>query len=381
VGSVTEFDPVNGGGNSPHQSSSHSFVSELPLHPKAREFLLDAFDRGWASPAKIHGPSRQSANLLNEAREIFATHLGLQRQSIHFIAETPLAFHLGISGFFTQSGAKAGSHSGAVLLPKTARSMAYAVAEAGTHQLLPVDGNGYFHLAHTHRTNPNNLLVWQAVNAETGLLGIDPGPFAGEIFVDAVNSSAAIPEWESARWGAAIWDSRAWSGPAGLSIFALSRPENWRNPLPHNDTKPTSGNFSVPLAIASAIALDAYRSGYESHRIQLVEMNKQVRTFIHENFPGSTVAASAETTAPHLLTFTLPGVESQWLVNELDRLGFAVDTGSACMSMNMQPSHVLAAMGLPTTGNVRLRLTPDHSPSDVQALLVAIKQLALPFAD
>jgi len=49
--------------------------------------------------------------------------------------------------------------------------------------------------------------------------------------------------------------------------------------------------------------------------------------------------------------------------------------------MNMQPSHVLAAMGLPVTGNIRLRLRPDHSESDIDTLLNAVVAVSEAFAD
>ncbi|HXR68061.1 MAG TPA: aminotransferase, partial [Dermatophilaceae bacterium] len=41
---------------------------------------------------------------------------------------------------------------------------------------------------------------------------------------------------------------------------------------------------------------------------------------------------------------------------ELDRRGFAVGSGSACTSSTLEPSHVLAATGVLTHGNVRVTL-------------------------
>ena len=348
---------------------SGQFQSETPLHPAAAEFLTDAFVRGWASPAKIHQESRKTSLLLNEAKEIFYTHLGLRPEELNFLGDTPLAFHLGISGF--------ASPAGTVYYPATSRSMAYAVATTHPHQQLAVNQHGYSQTPPD--SAPQDLLVWQAVNAETGLIGVDPGDFRGSIFVDSVNSAAPVPQWEKASWSAAVWDSRAWQGPAGLSIFGVRDRTSWINPLPHNDSKPTSGNFSIPLAIASAIALDNHLKESASARDRLVLLNATIRNFILTQFPGAHVAAELETTVPHLITLTIPGIDSQWLINELDREGWAVDTGSACMSMNMQPSHVLAAMGLPVTGNIRLRLRNEHTESEVQALLAKIKALSDPF--
>ena len=57
--------------------------------------------------------------------------------------------------------------------------------------------------------------------------------------------------------------------------------------------------------------------------------------------------------------------ESDSLVSELDRLGFAVASGSARTASSLQPSHVVAAMGALTHGNVRISLGRDTPDSEV----------------
>jgi cysteine desulfurase len=59
---------------------------------------------------------------------------------------------------------------------------------------------------------------------------------------------------------------------------------------------------------------------------------------------------------PHVLTFSCLFVDGEALVHELDRRGFAVASGSACTASTLEPSHVLAAMGVLTHGNVRVTL-------------------------
>ena len=59
---------------------------------------------------------------------------------------------------------------------------------------------------------------------------------------------------------------------------------------------------------------------------------------------------------PHVVTFSCLFVDGEALVHELDRRGFAVASGSACTASTLEPSHVLAAMGVLTHGNVRVTL-------------------------
>jgi len=65
-------------------------------------------------------------------------------------------------------------------------------------------------------------------------------------------------------------------------------------------------------------------------------------------------------------------------VVKLDKLGFAVSTGSACSSGKEQPSHVLLAMGYSAADAGRvLRFSAgwDTTGDDWNALLVALKSI------
>ena len=53
----------------------------------------------------------------------------------------------------------------------------------------------------------------------------------------------------------------------------------------------------------------------------------------------------------------------------LDRSGLGVASGSACTSSTLAPSHVLEAMGVLTHGNVRVSLTRDTTPEEVDRFL------------
>jgi cysteine desulfurase len=76
-----------------------------------------------------------------------------------------------------------------------------------------------------------------------------------------------------------------------------------------------------------------------------------------------------------VLAFSCLYVDGEALVTELDRLGFAVASGSACTASSLEPSHVLAAMGALTHGNVRVSLGRDTAAADVHRLADALPDL------
>lgn len=78
--------------------------------------------------------------------------------------------------------------------------------------------------------------------------------------------------------------------------------------------------------------------------------------------------------APHIVSFAIPGVRSQGLINCLQDEGVFVSAGSACAKGHR--SHVLEAMGLPPAvidGSVRASLSRFTTEQDADALIEAVR--------
>ena len=79
--------------------------------------------------------------------------------------------------------------------------------------------------------------------------------------------------------------------------------------------------------------------------------------------------------APHIVSFAIPGVRSQGIINCLQDRGVYVSAGSACAKGHR--SHVLEAMGLPPAvidGSVRASLSRFTTEEEVEALLAAVRE-------
>ncbi len=338
------------------------FTSENRLHPAAREILLDGIDKGWADPAKLHRPSRELANLLTESKVIFARILGLKEETVTFVGEPTLGFFLGINGLLQPMS------DGRLIYPATARQEVIAVAQSTRRSLsLEVDLDGSWKIP---QALPGDLLVWPKANSETGARSPSPESFAGPIFVDATpDPMISLPT----RWSTALFDSRSWSGPAGLGIFAVNDQASWRNPMPHLDHRVVPGGFNPALAIASAVALEADLIDRTKTITKISELNSIIRNFLQSEISDVDIASPADA-LPHLLSFSFLYIDAQQLVDRMERRGFSIDSGSACISANLEASHVLAAMGRLTHGNVRIHLYPEHTQSDITSLLQALKE-------
>ena len=78
------------------------------------------------------------------------------------------------------------------------------------------------------------------------------------------------------------------------------------------------------------------------------------------------------------------GVEGESVLMELDRRGIAASTGSACASKNLEPSHVLAAIGLNEIerhGVIQLSLCRYSTKDDVDYLMSVLPEITKKLRD
>ena len=105
-----------------------------------------------------------------------------------------------------------------------------------------------------------------------------------------------------------------------------------------------------------------------AHARSLAELRSQLRAALSSAVPDLVVIGEDATTAPRILTVCIPGAESEALLMHLDLAGIAAGSGSACTTGAVDPSHVLAAMGVPrehAVGAVRLSLGRDTNRHDI----------------
>jgi len=127
----------------------------------------------------------------------------------------------------------------------------------------------------------------------------------------------------------------------------------------------------VPLALAAAEAWQQATHARPAESASAHALVDRIRAAAAD-VPDVDVVGDPRDRLPHVVTFSALYVDGESLVDELDRRGIVVASGSACTSSRLEPSHVLAAMGALTHGNVRVTLpleavSPDRA-TDVEAL-------------
>jgi cysteine desulfurase len=352
-------------------------ASSEPLHPAAREALLAALDQGYADPRRLHTPARNARLILDNAREAVAEALGLHRDEVTFTSSGTDAVHRGLLGLV---GA---SRRGRVVVHSRVEhsSVLRAIAWGAEADAVGVMRDGRVNVGDLveHAGGPDVAAVaLQSANHEVGTVQAVGGlelPGDVPLFMDACASMGRLPLPERG-WSVAAGSAHKWGGPAGVGVLLVRRGTRWRNPFPADDRvdERVSGFENVPAALGAAAALRAVvadRAEVDARQHALVD---RIRDAV-ARIPDTEVVGDPVDRLPHLVTFSFLYVDGEVLVDGLNRLGFGVASGSACTASTLEPSHVLAAMGALTHGNVRVSLTRDTTEADVEAFLTALPQV------
>ena len=134
-------------------------------------------------------------------------------------------------------------------------------------------------------------------------------------------------------------------------------------------------NVSGIVGLGKAAELALERLDAESAGIAM--LRDRLEQGLLERVSGARVNGGAARRLPNTCNITFPEVESESLVIALDLQGVACSAGAACLSGAVDPSHVLAAIGLSPAearGSIRLSLGRGTTDDDVGLALNAIPE-------
>jgi cysteine desulfurase len=331
-----------------------------PLHPAAAETFRAALGTAWADPTRLHPPGRRARGLLDTAREVLSDALGVRPDELSVHPSPEAALEVGLSGL-RHARRRTGPR---VVAGATERSV--LLLQPGAEQPVPVDGVGRVDTsAYAVALAGGDVAaaVLQTANAEVGTRQpvADVDALCREhdipLLLDATASLGRDPHGIPA--GAAsvvVADAASFGGPP-LGLLAVRTGTRWGLPGPRREAEHGREPAPpwVPVVLAAAEAwrqTAAVAAGEERSARELVDRVRRAASSVRD----VEVVGDPDDRLPHVVTFSVLYADGEVLLEELARRGLWVASGSACTSSALRPSHVLAAMGVLTHGNVRVTL-------------------------
>jgi cysteine desulfurase len=238
---------------------------------------------------------------------------------------------------------------------------------------------------------PRPLVSLMLANNETGI--VQPVAEAaaivhaagGLIHVDAVQAAGRIP-CDMTALGADLLTLSAHKigGAKGAGALIRAREDvHFPEPLVRGGGQERglrAGTENIAGIAAFGAAAAAALTGRDGEAAHISRLRNRLEAGLLAATPDATVfGRDIVERLPNTTLFALPGVKAETAVIAFDLEGVAVSSGAACSSGKVQPSHVLAAMGVSGAlqrGAVRVSLGWNTTEADVEKFLGAWTKLA-----
>lgn len=356
-------------------------AATTPMRPEAVEamqaYLVDRF----GNPSGSHRVARQARQGLDEAREVVAACLGARPGEVVFTAGGTEADNLAIEGVHrARAGVAvtAATEHHAVLHP--VERLGGRVVGCGPDGAVDIDM-----LAGALDPSVSVVSVMLAnnevgtVTALDGIAAVVAERAPGAVLhTDAVQAFCWMDVAALAAPAQLVSVSgHKFGGPKGVGVLVV-RDGTAIAPLllgggQERDRRSGTQNVAGVVALARAMELVV------AERAAVVARVRALRDRLADGL-AALVPGLVETVPRHRKVagschVCIEGVESEALLFLLDRAGVCASAASACASGATDPSHVLAAMGVPRAtalGALRLSLGPTSTDADVDRALDVI---------
>ncbi|HVA42546.1 MAG TPA: cysteine desulfurase family protein [Acidimicrobiales bacterium] len=362
-------------------------ASTSPLRPEARRAMLEALDGPAGDPSRVHEEARVVRAALEDARQAVAELAGTGTGQVIFTSGATEAINAAVWG-------AARRQPGAILCAGVEHS---AVREASARQApvvdIEVDGKG--------RISPDAvesagrraiddhgavaLVHCQWANHEVGTLQplaevTEAGHRLGAlVHVDAAAAFGHQPQAVS-DLGADLVSvsSHKLGGPVGAGALLVRRGLRLEPFLVGgSQERARRGGLENLAALAGFGAAAAYLSA-EGVLAEEATRARELTDRVAElcgTLPDVDRYGDPDQRVAHVICVGVRGVEAEAVVIGLDQAGVAVHSGSACSSEILEPSAVLAAMGVDADRSVRVSVGWSTAAEDISALESALPEV------
>ena len=364
-------------------------AATTPVEPRVLEKMLPYFGETFGNPSSLHGYGRAGARALDGARDAVAAYIGAAPAEVYFTSGGTEADNWAVRGCAHALAEKgrhivigASEHHAVLAAADILRAEGFSVSVA------PVNGEGVTDLAALERSfRPDTVLAAvMTANNETGVLqpvrriadlcharGIlfftDAVQAAGALSVDVKDSGADMLSLSAHKFYGPK-GSGALYVRAGLKLHKLIAGGQQERGM-------RGGTDNVPGAVGMAEALRLACAERAQNAAYVSRLRDRFEERVLRGVENVLVNGGGAARLPSVSNLSFEGVDGEQLLYALDLQGVAASAGAACASGSVEPSHVLAAMGMPAArarGGVRFSFGKDNAAEEADAAADIVKE-------
>jgi cysteine desulfurase len=341
-----------------------------PPDPRVLEAYERALRDGWANPSSPHAAGRAVRAMVEDARDEVARLAGVEPASVTFVSSGTEALNLAARGVPAR-----GAHVLASAVEH--KALLEPLEDAGLDlERIPVDGGGRVSADLIKRSlRPGTALVCVlAAQNETGVLQpIDEvrAALGGKVplLVDAAQAVGRIERDWSRGWDYLVLSGHKMRAPRGAAALIKRKGVAPPRPLLRGGgqelgRRAGTEDVAAIVGLGAACKIARERAALEP---ELARRRDRFEAALLTAVPGARVAGAGAPRLPQTVALLVPGARSEDLLAALDLEGVRASAGSACSSGALEPSHVLAAMGVePTLARSVVRFSFGETTSEAE---------------
>jgi len=365
-------------------------AASTPMRAEAIEAMMPYLADAYANPSGSHRFARRARQAIDESRDTVASIVGCRPNEVVFTGCGTESDNTAIVGAVSRLG-------GTPVCPAVEHHAVLHVVEHLGGRVVGVDAAGSVDLdelaAVLDEEQDVAIVSVMAVNNEVGTI-TDIAEVSNLVRRHAPGALLHTDAVQAACW----LDLRAvtphidllslsahkFGGPKGVGVL-IERGGPRIDPLiigGGQERQRRSGTQNTAGIVATAVALQLTDAERDTEAVRLADLRDRLVKGLQSRLDGVVETVPPARKVAGSAHVCIAGVESEALLYLLDEADVCASAASACASGAMEPSHVLAAMGVDrSTALGSLRLTLGHTTTEadidraIEVLVPAVERL------
>jgi cysteine desulfurase len=359
-----------------------------PVHPEVRKAIEPYLDDQFGNPSSIHWAGRDVRKGVEDARQEIASFFGCQPLEVVFTSSGTESDNLAVKGIAYRKG-NAGKHiiTSQVEHPAVINTCRFLETQGFRVTFVPVNRYGIVEPDSIRDALAEDTILVSVMYANNETGDIMPVPEIGAIareagvvmHTDAVQATGKIP----IDFGTLPVDLLTFSGHKvnalkgtgglivrkGIEIEAMTHGG-------HQERGRRGGTENVAGIVAMGKSFQILKEGMEEEVAETRRLRDRFEKGLFERIPELVLNGHPTQRLPNTVNISFRFVEGEAMLLNLDMMGIACSSGSACTSGSLEASPILLAMGADPTdaqGALRFSLGRGNTEEDIDYAVDAIE--------
>ena len=374
------------------------FAATTPLDNRVLDEMLPFFTGEFGNPSSLYPLGTRAQSAVERARKTVADILGVRPEEIAFTSGGTEAANLALFGVARKL------KSGHIIVSQVEHDAVVESARALGRQgfdvtFLPVDRMGRVSTEKIVRALRLDTILVSVIYANNEIGTVEPITEIGKIirewkrenkkrdsdppyfFTDACQAAGALTlQVKKLNVDLLALNGSKIYGPKGVGCLYIRKGVEIE-PIVYGGGQERgirSGTENVPGVVGFARALEIAEKEREKESKRLSELRNYFFSLARARIPGVRINGDIEHRLPNNVNISIAGMEGDTLVIFLGEKGIFASTGSACSSTDLEPSHVLTAIGCPPEylgGSLRFTLGRATEKKDIDRAINALAEV------